>query len=122
MRSMAGINRLEWENYWCPDCEEMRDLDSVKASWTCPECDQPIVVRAKSADGRQLVCIIRKRASELVMGDLFLMPGALDKESYEVVGITRLKDKLGVGLRQYGQYKIDPAEGVNCRVGTWVET
>ena len=121
MRSMKGINRLAWETYWCPDCEAMRDLDAVESSWTCPECGENIVVRAKSNDGTENIAIIRKRASELVKDDFLLLPGRLDKQSYRVLGVSQVKDKLGVGLEGYGQYKIDPADPVNCRVGSWVQ-
>jgi hypothetical protein len=47
------------------------------------------------------------------------MPGQLDGDSYQVLGVNQLKNGLGIGLRGWGKYKIDSDEPVNCRIGTW---
>lgn len=122
MRSMRGINRLAVEKFWCSTCETDRNVADVEVTWRCPECDDLIEVRAVSSDGNEQIVIVRKRASELEQGDLFLMPGQLDGDFYRVLGVSRLKEKLGIGLTGYGQLKIDPDDPVNCRIGgQWSE-
>jgi hypothetical protein len=116
---MHGVNRLAQEAFWCPRCEEEHPIESVNRDWKCPTCGEFIHVQAISRDGTERIAIIRKRASELREGDLFLMPGQLDGDSYQVLGVNQLKNGLGIGLRGWGKYKIDSDEPVNCRIGTW---
>lgn len=122
MRSMRGINRLEQESFWCPTCNTEHTIDAVENNWRCPECDNHIHVHAVSSDGSENIAIIRKRASELKAGDLFLLPGKLDSDPYTVLGINQLKNELGVGLQGWGQYKMEPDKPVNCRIGRWCDT
>lgn len=119
MRSMHGINRLSNESFRCDTCEVDHVLEDVKHDWKCPTCREYIQVLAANADGSERLVIVRKRASELKVGDLLLMPGNLDGKSYQVLGVTPIKGRLGIGLRGWGQYKIDADEPVNCRVGAW---
>lgn len=121
MRSMRGINRLAMEKYWCHDCDQERSLDDVASEWKCPECGERIHVRAISSDGNERIVLVRMRASELQVDDLLLMPGQLDGDFYRVIGISEVKNKLGIGLRNWGRYVVDKDEPVNCRNGTWTE-
>lgn len=122
MRSMHRVNRLAQEKFWCPDCEEVHSVEVVENDWKCPTCGEYIHVQAISRDGTERIVIVRKRASEIKTGDLFLMPGELDGDFYQVLGINQLRHCLGIGLLGWGQYKIDSDEPVNCRIGAWTET
>jgi DNA-directed RNA polymerase subunit RPC12/RpoP len=120
MRSMGGINRLPVETYVCVACEKEYADAEVRHTWRCPECDAYIYVHAVGVDSPDdHIAIVRKRASEVERGDLVLLPGQLDGEAYVVLGISEAQGKLGIGLKNYGQYKVSPDEPMNCRVGAW---
>lgn len=120
MKSMGGVNRLPVEKYSCVDCEKDYNDEEVRNTWRCPVCNEYIYVYAEGYnDPNNHITIIRKRASEINKGDLVLLPGQLDGESYMVLGITPVKDKLGIGLKGYTQLKVNPEEPINCRVGSW---
>jgi ribosomal protein L37AE/L43A len=115
MKSMGSINRLTVEIYTCVTCEKNYDDEDVRHTWKCPKCNNYIYIYAEGhVDPDNHIVIIRKRASELEKGDLFLMPGNLDGNSYMVLGIAELKNKLGIGLQGWGQYKLHPDDPVNC--------
>jgi DNA-directed RNA polymerase subunit RPC12/RpoP len=121
MRSMRGISRLARESFWCSKCKAERTDEDVHDNWRCPECNELIQVRAYSNDGAERIALVRKRASELREGDQFLFPGQLDGTSYRVLGISPVKNGLGVGLEGYGRHIVAPEEPVNCRTGRWTE-
>lgn len=47
------------------------------------------------------------------------LPGDLTKKPYIVLGINDLGNKLGIGLKDYGQYKVAPDHPINCHHGSW---
>jgi len=117
MSRMSGVNRLPVEKYSCPNCETGLDDDQVCHSWRCPECNDYVHVWAHDPDTDTKITLIRKRGDEIEEGDLIHLPGQLTKDCYLVLGTSQVKDKVGIGLKGYGQFKVLPDVPVNCRIG-----
>ncbi|MEO9524815.1 MULTISPECIES: hypothetical protein [Marinobacter] len=117
MSRMSGVNRLPVEKYSCPICETDLDDDQVRHTWRCPKCNDYVHVWAHDPDTDTKITLIRKRGDEIEEGDLIHLPGQLTKDCYWVLGTSQVKDKVGIGLKGYGQFKVLPDEPVNCRIG-----
>lgn len=117
MSLMSGVNRLPIEKYSCPDCETDLQDDQVRSSWRCPDCNEYVHVWAHDPDTDTKITLVRKRADEVEEGDLVHLPGQLKKECFLVLGTSKVKEKIGIGLQGYGQFKVEPGEPVNCRIG-----
>lgn len=117
MSRMSGVNRLPIETYSCTNCEAGFKYDQVGHSRRCPECNDYVHVWAHDPGTNTKITLIRKRGDEIEEGDLIHLPGQLIKDCYWVLGTSRVKDKIGIGLKGYGQLKVFPDEPVNCRIG-----
>jgi len=103
----------------CPECESTKISDEVEDTWRCPKCKSLIHVHIECQTTGDRIALIRKQASELDEGDLFLFNGKLNKESYLILGIKTSKNQLAIGLKGWGQVKLTPNTPVNCRIGMW---
>ncbi|WP_075173750.1 hypothetical protein [Neptunomonas phycophila] len=117
MSKMSGVNRLEVEKYSCPDCEVDLNDEDVRNSWRCPKCNDFVHIWAHDPGTNTKITLVRKRADEVEEGDMVHLPGQLTKDCYWVLGISKVKSQIGIGLKGYGQYKLAADEPVNCRIG-----
>lgn len=121
MGLMAGVNRLPVEHFVCWFCEEDRTDAKVRSTWKCPKCQNHVHIHAEDPETGTKITLIRKRGDEVEAGDLVHLPGQLAKDCHEVLGVSKVKGKIGIGLKGYGQYRVQPGEAVNCRIGgSWV--
>ena len=118
MGSLGHVNRLEHERYECHSCNREYEDDEVRNTWKCPACADYVHVYAEDETGTRIV-LLRKAAREVEKGDLVHLPGGLTGQSYMVLGINNRGAKLGLGLQEYGEFKIAPGEPVNIRTGAW---
>jgi ribosomal protein L37AE/L43A len=119
MKSLSGVNRLPEERFECHDCEREFTDDEVRDTWKCPLCEAYIHIYAEDAETHTKIVLVRKAAQEIQVDDLVHLPGMLTKKPYLVLGVNQLRGQLGIGLKEYGQYKVSPDAPVNCRVGAW---
>lgn len=117
MTRMSGVNRLPIEQYSCPNCETDLNDAQVRHSWRCQKCNEYVHVWAHDPDTDTKITLIRKRGDEIEEGDLVHLPGQLTKDCHWVIGTSKVKDKIGIGLKGYGQFKVLADEAVNCRIG-----
>lgn len=117
--SLEGVNRLSCEKFTCHQCEKNYSDDDVRKTWRCPDCGDYIYIYAEDADSNTRIVLLRKRASEVTEGDMVHLPGSLTKECNQVLGVRVIGNKLGLGLKGYGTYKISPEDPVNIRTGSW---
>ena len=119
MHSLASVNRLHKERFECHECEKTYSDDEVRNTWKCPDWGAYIHVYAEDEETNTKIVLIRKRASEVEEGDLVHLPGGLTNDPYLVLGVNDLGSKLGIRLKDYGQYKVAPDGPINCRTGAW---
>lgn len=117
MSKMSGVNRLPVEKYTCPECDAEFTNDEVRHSWRCPICNGFVQIWAHDPETGVKITLIRKRGDEIENGDMVHLPGQLTKDCHWVLGTSKLKDMIGIGLKGYGQYKVLPDEPINCRIG-----
>lgn len=117
MNSMSKVNRLPVEKYSCSSCDIELNDDEVRNSWRCPECKDFVRIWAYDPVTDTKITLIRKRADEVEKYDCIHLPGELTGDCYLVLGTSKLREKIGIGLKGYGQYKLLPDQPVNCRTG-----
>lgn len=118
MRSLRGTNRLPNERLQCLDCDATLS-DEVRETYRCPECGEYVHIYAEDAETGTKVVLLRKRSTEVRVGDLVHLPGQLTKDCYSVLAVNDRGDKVGLALKGYGEYKVSKEDGVNIRTGSW---
>ncbi|CDH00398.1 hypothetical protein [Xenorhabdus bovienii] len=119
-KKMKCVIRFSKEIYKCPQNGDEYQYSEVENDWKCPHCGNSISIYAEEHDTKNRGVFIRKRADEVGKGELVKPNGMLLNQNYMVLGVTELKNgKLGIGLKQYTQIKLDPNDCVTCRVGGW---
>ena len=78
-----------------------------------------IHIYAEDTDSNTRAVLLRMPANEVDIGNLVNLPGGVRDESYSLLGINRRGDKLGFGLKGFGEFKFHPNEPVTCRTGGW---
>lgn len=114
---MSGVNRLPVEKYTCPECDAEFTSNEVRNSWRCPTCKGFIQIWAHDPKTDVKITLIRKRGDEIESGDMVHLPWQLTKDCYRVLGTSKVQNMIGIGLKDYGQYRVEPDEAINCRVG-----
>lgn len=119
-KKMKRAMKFSSETYKCPENGDEYQSSEVENDWRCPDCRNYISIYAEEKGTGKRGVFIRKRADEVEEGDLLKPDGMLLNQHYMVKGITLLKNgKLGIGLKEYTQIKLEPDSCVACRVGGW---
>ncbi len=119
-KKMKRVVRFSLEIYKCPENGDEYQLSDVENDWKCPHCDNYISIYAEDKNSGDRGVFIRKRADEVEESDLVKPDGMLLDQHFMVKGITLLNNgKLGIGLKEYTQIKVEPDSCVTCRVGGW---
>ena len=118
-----SISYFAEEKYQCHSCRKDKiERSDVDITWCCPDCGQYIYIYASDEESRGV--FIRKRATEIVKGDLVRPNHFKLEEHYQVLGINALTTKkhigkLGLGLKGFRQEIVEPNDFISCRVGAW---
>ncbi len=117
---MTHVNYFPEEEYWCADCDKEYERDKIKITWSCPACDQSIHIHARETIGGNEGVFIRKKASQIIVGDKVRPDHMVIDECYYVLGITQLtgkkNGKLGIGLKSYTRIDVEPSKWISCRI------
>ena len=118
MRSLRSINRLENERLECLGCEKVLG-DEVRDTYRCPDCGDYVHIFAEDMQTGTRIVLLRKRSTEVKVGDLVYLPGALTKDCNAVLAVNDRGSKVGLALKNYGEYRVPKEDGVNVRDGAW---
>lgn len=111
------VTRIPGEIYQCPSNGNPQAHEDVKADWKCPDCGKYIQICAQSSTGEKAT-FIRKRADEVVKGDMVKPQGGAMTQFNKVKGITEKDDgKLIFGLEELGARAFEPDQWITCRTG-----
>ena len=112
------MNRLENERLECHSCDTTLG-DDVRDTYRCPHCNDYVHIYAEDVQTGTRIVLLRKRATEVNVGDLVHLPAMLTKDCYTVLAVKDHGTKVGLALKGYREYKIPKADGVHIRDGSW---
>ncbi|EPL8211990.1 hypothetical protein ACRAOD_19885 [Raoultella ornithinolytica] len=116
-KKMQHVSRITGEIYQCPGNGNTQVYDDIKTDWKCPDCGEYIHICAQSPTGEKAT-FIRKRADEVVKGDLVKPQGGTMDQFNKVKGITEKDDgTLVFGLEGLGARSFEPDAWITCRTG-----
>jgi len=118
MRSLRGTNRLENERLECHSCETILG-DEVRDTYRCPSCGDYVHIYAEDVQTETRIVLLRKRSTEVKVGDLVHLPGRLTKDCHVVLAVNDRGSEVGLALKGYREYKVSKEGGVNIRDGSW---
>lgn len=118
-----SVSYFAEEEYQCHFCnKEKIELSDVDSTWRCSDCGEYIFIYASDEESRGV--FIRKKATEIIKGDLVRPDHFKLEEHYLVLGINTLTAKkhiakLGLGLKGFRQVIVGLNDFISCRVGAW---
>lgn len=116
-KKMQLVIRIAGEIYQCLGNGNPQAYDDVKIDWKCPDCGEYIQICAQSSNGEKAT-FIRKRADEVVKGELVKPQGGAMTQFNKVIGITVKDDGTIVfGLEKLGARSYEPEQWITCRTG-----
>ncbi|QAR46938.1 hypothetical protein EQG67_14765 [Kosakonia cowanii] len=116
-KKMQLVIRIAGEIYQCLGNGNPQAYDDVKIDWKCPDCGEYIQICAQSSNGEKAT-FIRKRADEVVKGDLVKPQDGTMAQFNKVKGITEKDDgTLVFGLEGLGVRSFEPDAWITCRTG-----
>lgn len=121
INKMSRVNYFPKEYYFCHDCDDKYKREDVTITWGCPSCNQSIHIYASEPIGDNKGVFIRKKASQITIGDKVRPDYMSIDECYDVLGITpftgKKSGKLGIGLKGYTRIEVELNKWISCRIG-----
>lgn len=102
----------------CPRTKQEFTYQMIRGTWTCSCCNLPINIYAILSKNQHFL-IKRIKASELKIGDHFIIPGYEDGN--EILNINFEDDIVFIAMKGYGHMHWKSTALVNILNGTWNE-
>ena len=119
MSRMSFVNRFYKEKYICIECEKSFKSEQVEDTWRCPICNNYIHIYAETEDGECRITLIRKKAKEVVEGDMYVFHGHQSEGGSHVFKVTIKNGTAHISIKGYGTKTDDAESPVNLQTGSW---
>ncbi len=104
--------------YICPRTHQKFDYQTIMKTWRCLCCNKPLNILAKFRNGSRSV-VKRISASEVKVGNLFLLPG--EEDCNEILNV-KIKDNIVyMAIKGFGHQHWNADAFVNIVDGSWSE-